>query len=152
MAVNFEVRGSQKLAELGVRLKASGDGALKRRFLATIREGARETIPDIRQSARDNLPRRGGLNERVAAAPFGVRVALAPSGGRVSIVGRGQKELRDIDRGRLRHPVFGNRKRWVQQSVEPGFASKPAAARAPKIQLEIAIVMRHTAEEIGRGL
>lgn len=152
MADDLEVRGSQQLAALGVRLKATGDGALKRQMLAVIRAAASETIPDIRQQADEILPHGGGLAEQVASAAYGVRIGLAASGGRVSIIGRGMKELRDIDQGNLRHPVFGNREVWRAQSVTEGFVSTPANARTPKTRAEIVLAMRKTAEEIGRGL
>lgn len=152
MTANFEVRGSQKLAALGARLTAAGDRSLRREFLAGIRAGAQEIIPDIRQSALDTLPKRGGLAQRVADQSYGVQTRLAASGGRVSLVGRGMKELRDIDRGHLRHPVFGNREVWKAQEVTPGFVTNPANKHIAKIQLNISILMRHTAEAIGRGL
>jgi hypothetical protein len=42
------------------------------------------------------------------------------------VAAKGRKELRDaaaVDRGRLRHPLFGNRKLWYTTKVKPGFAS-----------------------------
>lgn len=152
MPLDFEARGSRQLATIGRRLKDAGEGKLRRQLLAAIRGSAEGVIPDIQASARRTLPKSGGLAERVASQVYGVRTSLASSGGRVSLVGRGMKELRDIDRGRLRHPVFGNRGVWRAQSVTPGFASQAAVHRVPKIRLAIAVAMRHAAEEIGRSI
>jgi hypothetical protein len=151
MVADFEIRSSQSLAALGRRLAVAGDGKVKRDLLATIRASASEAIPGIRDSARQTLPHGGGLAEEVASLPYAVRTTLAASGGRVSIAGRGMKEIRDIDRGNLRHPVYGNRKVWRPQAVPPGFASTPITKQAPKILLKITAEMQKTAEEITRG-
>jgi hypothetical protein len=154
MPANFEIRGSRQLKALGLRLKdASVDGKLRRDMLAGIRAAASEAIPDVRESARSTLPRRGGLAERVAEQPYVVRTSLVgKSGGRVSIQGKGMKELRDIDAGRVRHPVYGNRGVWVQQKVTPGFFSTPIKKKAPKVRARISFVMAETARRIGSPL
>ena len=33
----------------------------------------------------------------------------------------GQMDVASLNRGRLRHPLFGNRKHWYDQAVKPGF-------------------------------
>lgn len=35
-----------------------------------------------------------------------------------------RRHIRVIDRGTLRHPVYGNREAWVSQRVKPGFWSE----------------------------
>ena len=154
MVVNIEVRGSRQLRDLGTRLKAAGaEAKMRRDMLAAIRSAAGEAIPDIRESARSTLPRSGGLADRVADQAFAVRTSLVgKTGGRVSIVGRGMKELRDIDRGRLRHPLWGNRRHWYQQKVTPGFFSKPIEKKAPAIRVRIIDAMASVARKLARPL
>lgn len=149
---DFTVRGSRELGTLARRLKEAGDGKLRSELLRSIRAAAKPAIPDIEASALANLPRRGGLAARVAAQAFAVRTSLTGTGGRVSLVGRGMKELRDIDSGRLRHPLFGNRDVWIQQDVKPGFFTDPIEAKAPDIRTGIERAINRVAGEIGRGL
>lgn len=152
MAADIRITGSSQLSTLGLRLKEAGAGKVRRELLAAIRAGAQPALPDIRSSARANLPRAGGLGEQVADQPFSVRTSLAASGGRVSIRGTGMKELRDINAGRVRHPVWGNRDVWKQQEVPEGFFSEPIEKKAPSIREQIAIAMTNIARQIGRGL
>lgn len=49
----------------------------------------------------------------------------------------GNRDVETIDAGNLRHPFFGDRKRWYDQAVRPGFASEPFAAARPAILAEI---------------
>jgi hypothetical protein len=161
MVAEFEIRSSQSLAALGRRLAVAGDGRLRRQLLTPIRTSVQEAIPAVRESARTTLPRRGGLADEVAGVAYGVRLSLAASGGRVSFVGRGMKEIRDIDGGNLRHPTFARftsggavgrgKGEWHAQKVTPGFASKPLTKQVPKIRFKIELAMQRTAEEITRG-
>jgi hypothetical protein len=147
---DFEVRGSRDLALLGRRLKDVGRGDLRRELLRGIRTAGREALPDVRQSAYRTLPRRGGLAERVGKQAYSVQTRLSLGNASVRLVGRGMKELRDIDSGRLRHPVWGDRSRWVQQEVTPGFWSKPLQRRRPKMQAQIEQVMYGIARKVTR--
>jgi hypothetical protein len=103
-------------------------------------------IPAIRESAASTLPKRGGLADRVASQPFSVRTSLAA--GKVSVVGKGMKELKDIDAGRVRHPVYGDRSRWAQQAVTPGFFTKPLERRAPSIRAGVLRAVSDVARKI----
>lgn len=146
---DFEVRGSAELARLARGLKEAGNGGLQRELRRRIRAAVKPVIPDVRQSAYRTLPKRGGLAERVGKQAYGIRTALG-SGASVRLAGRGMKELRDIDRGRLRHPVFGNRKVWKAQAVTPGFFSDAVERRAPKIRGEIAKAVGDVARQASR--
>lgn len=148
---DFEVRGSHDLAVLAQRLKAAGNGELRRQLLRSIRGSARKAIPDIRQSALETLPKRGGLAARIADQAYGVQTRLGGSSASVRLAGKGMKELRDIDAGRLRHPVYGDRGRWVTQSVTPGFFSNPIERRAPRIRRDIQNAMGDIARKVTGG-
>lgn len=147
---DFEVRGSADLARLGRGLKDAGQGGLRKELQKRIRGAVKPAIPDVRQSAYRTLPKRGGLAERVGKQAYGIRTLLGGAGASVRLAGRGMKELRDIDRGRLRHPVWGNRDVWVGQQVTPGFFSNAVERRAPGIRKEIEQAMTDVARKAGR--
>ena len=150
--VDAGVQGAEDLAHLGSRLKDAGNGELRKELLRGIRNSVKRVIPDVQESARSRLPKGGGLADRVASQKWAARSSLGSSSAKVSLVGSGMKALRDIDRGRLRHPVFGNRDRWVQQQVEPGFFSEPVENAVPKVRNEIADVMADVANRITRSV
>lgn len=148
MAADAGVDGAEQLAELGRRLKAAGDGSLRRELLSGIRTAVNRMVPDVQRGA-DRLPRSGGLSSRVAAQKFAARTSLAS--GKVSLTGSGMKELSDIDAGRVRHRVFGQNI-WKQQSVTPGFFSDPVKSDLPKVQTEVEQVMTATAKKLEKPL
>lgn len=150
MADDFQVRGAQDLAKLAARLKETGQGELRKELLRGVRGSAKKAIPDIKQSAYRTLPRGGGLADNVARQVYSVLSRYALSGAKVSLLGRGMKELKDIDSGRLRHPVFGNRDVWKQQQVEPGFFTDAISRRAPQIRRDIEKVMQEVARKATR--
>lgn len=54
-----------------------------------------------------------------------------------------------IDEGRLRHPVFGNRKRWVTQTARPaGWWSHTVQTGTPRMQAEVERVLRDVRRDL----
>lgn len=142
--------GARQLAAVGRRLKEAGAGGLRRELLATIRRSAKSAIPDVRASAERTLPSGGGLAALIAGSKIGVRTRLT---GRVGVQIRGDspRSIRAMNRGRLRHPVFGNREVWVTQQVKPGWFTDPLQKRAPAIQRDIRQAMSDIARRIEKG-
>jgi hypothetical protein len=96
------------------------------------REIRKQAGPVVRQAVRENaralLPKRGGLNEWVARASIRIAVLRGADTAGVTVrVGRnsqtGRADLKGLDAGTVRHPTFGNRKRWATTSVSEGVIS-----------------------------
>ncbi len=124
MAVSFE--------EFADELRAFND---RREVINEIRKDLRKPLPELREKVRANaiatLPSRGGLGAWVARARFSVRFQDSgrSAGVRVKVSrasGDGDKaDLKALDdRGRIRHPLWGNRGHWYGQSVAAGFFSR----------------------------
>lgn len=150
--VAIEGPGPRDLGILGARLKEAGARDLRLELLRGMRKAAEQVKEPIQQSAHDKLPKGGGLAEEVAAQKVGIRTSFAASGARVRLVDAGMKELDDINRGRLRHPVYGNRKVWKAQEVEPGFFTDPVEEHAPEIRRTIQKAMDDVARKITGGI
>lgn len=148
VTTGITITGTERLTAVGHQLMEAGQLKIKRELLAAIRTEAQAAIPDIRDSARETLPAGGGLAVRVAEQVYGVRSSLAGSVASVRLAGRGMKELYDINAGKLRHPVYGNREVWRSQSVPEGFFSKPVEERAPEIRAAILVAVETVAAEI----
>lgn len=145
------VRGAEKLEALGKRFKAAGGPALRRELLRGIRESNKPTIARIRESAADKLPHAGGLAEEVSSNRIGTRTRLTGRSAGVRITMTGRISLSSLNAGRLRHPVFGNRSVWVQQTVPAHWYDDPVHEDLPQIRKKIDGVMKDVARKIERG-
>jgi hypothetical protein len=152
MPVEVKVEGADALGRLARRLKEDGNKELRKKLMAGIQRATRPLREEIKVAARRQLPRSGGLNEFVASGKFSTKTR---SGGRkvgVRITGvKSGHDIRAIDRGRLRHPVWGNRRRWVNQRVRPGFFTKTIEDRAHIVRDELVDVMQEVAREVTGG-
>jgi hypothetical protein len=146
--VSVEVRGADQLARLSKQLKEAGNKDLQRELSRAIAQALKPLKADLQESARTTLPRRGGLGERIARSKF--RTRRNRQGLRLQAVS--QDSIRKIDRGFVRHPVFGNREVWRGQRVAMGWWSKPVEAAAPKVRRELEQAMDRVAKKIVRGI
>lgn len=98
---------------------------LSREIPKRMRKVAVPMVADIRAEAR-TLPERGGFAEYIAGSRITIQTRTSVQRAGVSVVGLRSKsggfvDLRAVNRGRLRHPVFGDRDRWRTQQIRPGF-------------------------------
>lgn len=150
MPDDLTVSGANELAAVSKRLRAAGADGLRREMLRGLRAGAKPLTTVARRSALENLPRKGGLNEVVAAQKFAVRTRTSGSNPGVRVVGVSKRHLTELDQGRLRHPTFGH-KPWVTQKVKPGWWSEALKGEAPKVRAALLRQLAETARKIERG-
>lgn len=126
MPVDITVTGTEKLVRLAAAIKASGDKNLQRELTQGMRRAARPYPRAARQGALQILPHHGGLDERVAASRFSVRVRTSGSGAGLTVTGASGDNIRRMDeQGIVRHPVYGDRKKWVSERITRGWFTKP---------------------------
>lgn len=137
--ISVEVRASRELALVSRELKAAGDRGLQRELRRGLRNGAKPVAKAGRDAAREGLPHEGGLNDWIAdGATFSVRTNIAAAHPTVRIVvGRKGHDLKSIDEGVLRHPVYGHRDRWVTQQVRPHVITEGMEHAAPEARAEL---------------
>ena len=146
---DFEIRGAQDLARLSKKLKDAGRNDLRKELLRGVRESGADTVLKIRDSALENLPRRGGLAAKVAAEKASMRASYAAKGAHVQLK---RKRGRGLNQGRLRHPVYGNRSVWVQQSVNSGWFDDPIRDAAPEIRRKIEDAVKRVKIRLIKGI
>lgn len=131
--------GPEELIELGKALKGA-EKPIRAGTLKALKAAATTDVQDaVRDEGAPTLPQRGGLAERAAAVRVSAKVRLSGRQAGVRIVGRGRmKNLDALDRGTVRHPLFGDRAHWYPQTVLPGWWSRPITARAPQIRAKLA--------------
>lgn len=131
------VKGAEDLERIGKALKEVGDKQLRRDLLKAIRDATKPTREEVRQSALANLPKRGGLADQIAASKLSTRTRLSGRRVGVRIEARNAHDIRSLDRGRLRHPLFGNRDHWFQQFVLKGWFSSPLLASGKSVRVAL---------------
>lgn len=145
-SLELRASGAGALGDLAKDLRRVGDKDLKKQMGRALRAATKPAIAETRQFARDLLPKHGGLNERTARSKFRtkIRTGANPSV-RVTAIGM---DARLNTQGRDRHPVYGNRKVWVEQRVKPGWFDVPMRKGARHVREELVKVVDSIAKDL----
>ncbi|MHC3392095.1 hypothetical protein ACLQ2E_21910 [Streptomyces lavendulocolor] len=158
---SVQILGTGQLLELNRRLRAAGHDNLRRSMLRRVRRAAEPLRDDMQQTIR-SLPitsqqRRGGSRGGPSPTTRPLRATIAEAV-RLSVRTSSQvgarvwldraslpTDLRGmpaaLNSGRVRHPVFGNRRRWVQQNTTPLWWDQVVRTHTPRMTAEVARVL-----------
>lgn len=146
------------LAKLANALKFAGRGDLRRELLAAIRRAGGPAVKKAEAEARATLPTRGGLADLVANN-LSVRSRLSGASASVKVRRKVRtptdRTMVSIDAsGTWRHPVFGDRETWAEQSAAgaEGWFTKTIDSEAPQFRVQILRAMSDVAKKLERGL
>ena len=145
------VTGAAELQRLSVRLRAAGDGSLNRRLRHGVTDAVRPLKRQVIAGLPSYMPNRyagvlgGSLKLRTDAAGDQVKITATAKGRRK------QRAVPAINDGILRHPIYGNRKRWAAQRIRRGFFTNPLKSGGPTVQRSIERVMEDVTQNIARG-
>lgn len=131
--VEVRVQGAQNLGALAKQLKDAGEKELRKELLRAIRTSTSPAKEAIRTSARELLPRKGGLNEVIASSKIVTQTRTAGKQVGVRVVGSAKR----MDIGKVRHPVFGRKTAWVEEQVTPGFFTAPLEGLSPEVRKQL---------------
>lgn len=153
--IELQVYGAEKLVRLAAKLKEIGEVGLRRRMLAELRKAGNE-LRDAERSAVLALPAakyQTGLREQIAAATVvRTRATGRAAGVRVMVNAArlgGKRRLPVLmNRGAWRHPVYGNREAWVNQSSQRGWWEEPGARLNPVLRQRMLAVLEQVAAEL----
>jgi hypothetical protein len=153
--VDIEITGGEQIAALAKAIKAEGAAGkgLQKTVRASIRTSAKPLGKFVAVSAGRALPRRGGLGYKVAGASVTVTGNVGSGGisAKLKLRAKGY-DFPAMDRGRLRHPVFGNRRiPWETQIIKPKVFTDPFMEGAPAIRQEIEKGLVEVAARIEKG-
>jgi hypothetical protein len=137
------------------QLRQAGELGLRRELQAAITSATRDIPAEIRAGLMPRLPDPyAAVFDADLQITVSKRYGSKDPGVTVRATSRGTKRraLYAVDRGKLRHPVFGNRLRWVLQEVVPGWFSDPVRAARDRARGEIQSAMdRVAAEALKKG-
>jgi hypothetical protein len=123
------------------RTASKGTGGLRAEATGSV-EDVMDPLPrQASTSAREILPRRGGLARAVSKSRFAVRTDRMGQQATVSFQATNDYNIISIDLGRVRHPVFGDRTNWVTQVVRQGWFTRVTDNREPPARRGLIDVM-----------
>lgn len=143
VASTLRVEGADQFFVLARTLKEVGDKGLQREMYRGLNRAVKPLRERVKQSAVDTLPRKGGLGALVASTTK-IRVQRrtgARSVGIKLLATWPGHDVKATDAGRLRHPLFGNRRHWYGQAVTPGWWNKPTDSSGPAVRSELLVAM-----------
>jgi hypothetical protein len=154
LGVELSVRGQRKLDTTAAKLTKEA-----RRFQRRITDATKDAVqntyrPVLIGMVPQFMP--GGYAP-VLAGSLLVKTSASVTSGRVSVRvsaptgGKFGREVRQLEAGNLRHPLFGNRGFWYRQRVRRGFASVPLRATRPWIVKRIDSELAAIARDVERG-
>jgi hypothetical protein len=144
--------GTEQLKRLAIVLRATGRNDLRKELLRGLRNGAKPMVTVARGAALSALPKRGGLAADIAYANWAVRTSLSGNP-RVRLTGGwAGHDMAVLDSGLLRHPVYGNRHRWVSQAIPPHWFTDAMNQLAPEFRDELLKVIDDIARRMAAAV
>jgi len=148
------VTGTEDLAALTRALRDAGESGkgLRKELYAGLNRATKPIRADMIAAIPASLPSRGGLASEVHRS---TKLATSTTGGGsnvgVRIRARGKHNIRLMNAGTVRHPVFG-RGAWVSQTagVTKGFLDKAFRKSEPKVRDAVLDAIRIVAAQIDR--
>lgn len=152
--MDIKVTGVDKFQDLARVLKEAGRKDLQKEMFAGLNRAVKPLTRDVKDAVGDYAPNRGGYAD-VVQAEFKVKTRRRATGRNPAIFlmgTAGKRDVSSLNRGRLRHPLYGNRRRWYTTSVRPGFWTVTLEAGAPRVRTELVQALNNVAAKIGRSV
>lgn len=153
--VQIEVRGSKDVDRLVKAIKTHADAkAIRKELMAALNRESKPIRADLKAAIPAALPRRGGLAAQIAAT---TSFTTSAKGGRyagITIWARNRgHDIRTLTGKRLRHPVYGNRGVWVNQTagVTPTVLTKTFQDQKPDVKRALVRACEDIARKLTRG-
>jgi len=143
----LDLKGGDDFARVAKRLKEAGEKELTRELNKAVREAMAPARRAMEQSLDQNLPNRGGFGPKMRSE-VKFRIVRRANGLRLTTSHRYQLKL--IDQGRIRHPLFGDRGHWYTTRIESGVLTTPFEDNADQARQKIAEATDRVARKIVR--
>jgi hypothetical protein len=143
-----------ELQLLAARLADAGETGLREELLRAVTDSAAPAVEAVRQGLPAYMPDPYAAvlePDLQLSVRRGVAAQSTPS---VRITARaGSRKIRRLEGGVLAHPLFGDRKKWFNQTshVVAGFFSGPISKQAPAIRERIQQAVDRTAAKVTRS-
>jgi len=159
--VSVGVTAAGDFADLRKRM-AGAPKELRSTLTKALADASKPLADAARENAQKTLPTGGGRsktsdgdNESVADRVIGARFTTKVKGGNrpksvITATEAGGKtiDLARLDRGRLRHPLFGNAAHWYAQKVPERWFSKPMSDSAEQFEKSLTEAVDRVTKDI----
>ena len=146
--LELKIDKANDLQKLARDLKAAGNVELRKELLRGIQQATKPIKQSIKPAALRELPKRGGLNQVIAGSKVGVRTRTGKNPAVVVVTKHVKHDVRALDRGILRHPVFG-RDEWVTQRIPPDWWTNEMRRQEPQAARDVIAVLDSVAKKAG---
>lgn len=151
---DITITGADKFARVSKDLKNAGDKELRKELYRGINRAVKPLTKSVKDSTTDYLPRRYAVelskslriraSRRTGKNP-GIRLIA-----KAKTPGGKDRDLVSLNRGRLRHPLYGSRKHWYDQKVSPNFWDDPLLKGVSDARKEIVKTLDDVAKKLAR--
>ena len=143
---------AEQLKRIAAMFRETGDKEIRNAFTRTLRQSTQDAANHVRSDIADTLPKKGGLNHFIAAP---IKIDTDFREGRENIrfrLGRHGHDFRSLDRGLLRHPLFGNTNHWYSQHIPARWWEQYMTLHGDQVIQAIQMALASSIETIGSSL
>lgn len=150
--VTIRTDGADDLDRIAAALRQAADRELQKKVSGAMRGPARVLGRVVLDEGSQEMPSRGGLAARIRElGRVGVSNSLRGRVASVNVILKNKGvNLKALDVGVLRHPVFGNRGWWVQQQVPGGAFSRAFDREAGSVRDEVTKAAQDVLTDVAR--
>lgn len=136
------------------RRTKEASGKIRTRMRKRVRDSVKQSANGIVSEGAGKLPHRGGLDDYVAAKGKDPTVSLTATGARLLLGKKAGPQIGRMNKGNLRHPLFGRKKSkagkslWISQSIAEGSWNEAIVERLPRIRDDVAREMDAVLKEL----
>lgn len=154
--IDVRIAGQAELRKVAASIRATGDRGLGREFAKALERAVEPVKQAIVDEAAETMP--SGYVEvltRSLKHRRTTRSAAREATVRLATHGEGKRERRDLPRlnkGELRHPVFGRRRKpWTTTHVRAGFHDRAVEKAGPEAEKAILAVVDDYTARLAKG-
>jgi hypothetical protein len=150
MPADITVRGAEKLRILSRALREVGDKELQKELYRGLNRAVKPLREEVKASIDQFLPARYAVELR-RDLKVTTRRRTASRNPAIFLVGRAKnRDVASLNRGRLRHPLYGNRGHWFNQRVRRDWWTLPLTRGAPEVRRELERSLDEVAKKVAR--
>lgn len=156
-SIDVTVVGHHKLGRVARAARYANDVDASKQLRRAMTSVARPLQKAVKDDLGHYMPRSGGyLRVMKSAIRLNSKTKTSMRGAGITIkcFAVGRKRFRDVgalENGRLRHPFFGNRRRWYMTSIRPHFFTEPIGKNVDEVRDEAMDAMDRVASRIARA-
>lgn len=156
MGLELRLDGGDLLRQVATQIRAEGDKGLGREMSAALSKAVAPLGKAIGAEAGKVAPSGySGVLTRSLKHRRTARTSTRQASLRLTTYADGQTERRDIpaiDRGDLRHPVFGRRRKpWTVTRIQPGFYDRGIRQAGDLAEKQALAVLDDFADRLAKG-